>query len=227
MKNSITATLVIPVICLVLATAVFRYTDLDMSISNLVYLPERNFDQGEDNLWSLLYDHGHIPAFVIGIVGLLVFLVGWFAPGLACYRKIGLFLVLFLIVGPGLIVNELLKEHWGRPRPVQVVDFEGEQQFLSVWSKGVAGEGASFPSGHAAIGFYLCAPFFFLWADGRKRLALMALTLGMSYGLLMGIGRIIQGAHFASDVLWSAGFIYLTGILFYYLLRFDRGVWWD
>ncbi len=227
MKNSVTTTLVIPVICLAFATVMFRYTDLDVTISNLVYLPERTFNQGESNLWSLLYDYGHIPAIVIGVVGLLVFLVGWITPKLACFRKISVFFVLFLIVGPGLIVNELLKEHWGRPRPVQVLDFDGKQQFLSVWSKGVAGEGASFPSGHAAIGFYLCAPFFVLWADGRKHWALMVLALGMGYGLLMGLGRIIQGAHFASDVLWSAGFIYLTGILFYYLLRFDRGVWWE
>lgn len=227
MKNSVTATLLIPVFFLVLASAVFRYTDLDVTISNLFYLPERQFDRGETNLWSLLYHHGHIPATIIGVVGLFVFVLGLFVRRASCYRKISLFLVLFLIVAPGLIVNELLKEHWGRPRPVQVVDFDGKQQFLSVWSKGVAGEGASFPSGHAAIGFYLCAPFFFLWADGRKTWAVVALTMGMSYGLLMGIGRIIQGAHFASDVLWSAGFIYLTGILFYYLFRFDRGVWWE
>lgn len=226
MKNSVTATLVIPVIFLTVATLVLRYTDLDLAISNLFYLPERQFDRSETNLWSLLYQHGHIPATVIGIVGLFVFLVGFFSRRLSFYRKISLFLVVFLIVGPGLIVNELLKEHWGRPRPLQVIDFDGKQQFLRVWNKGVAGEGASFPSGHAAIGFYLCAPFFFFWADGKRRWALMVLVLGMSYGLLMGIGRIIQGAHFASDVLWSAGFIYLTGILFYYLFRFDKGVWW-
>ena len=227
MKNSVMATLVIPVCLLILATAVFRYTDLDVTISKLVYLPDRQFDRGEANLWSLLYDHGHMPATTIGLVGLILFLLGLFLRKVARYRKVSLFLVLLLIVGPGLIVNELLKQHWGRPRPAEVLDFDGQQQFLSVWSKGVAGEGASFPSGHAAIGFYLCAPFFFLWADGRKRWAVVALTLGMGYGLLMGVGRIVQGAHFASDVLWSAGFIYLTGILFYYLCRFDRGIWWE
>ena len=226
MKHSVTLTLLIPVIILIAATLVFQHTDLDLAISRLVYFPERQFDQGETNLWRLLYLHGHIPATVIGIAGLLVFLVGFFSRRISLYRKISLFLVMFLIVGPGLVVNELLKEHWGRPRPLQVIDFDGKQQFLPVWHKGVAGEGASFPSGHAAIGFYLCAPFFFLWADGKRRWALLILILGMSYGLLMGIGRIVQGAHFASDVLWSAGFIYLTGILFYYLFRFDKDVWW-
>ena len=46
MKNSVTTTLVIPVICLAFATVMFRYTDLDVTISNLVYLPERTFNQG-------------------------------------------------------------------------------------------------------------------------------------------------------------------------------------
>jgi membrane-associated PAP2 superfamily phosphatase len=29
----------------------------------------------------------------------------------------------------------------------------------------------------------------------------------------MGLGRMIQGGHFASDVLWSAGFIYIGGLI--------------
>src|SRR5580693_1797334 len=37
--------------------------------------------------------------------------------------RAALFLVLTLIFGPGLITNSLLKEHWGRARPIDVVEF--------------------------------------------------------------------------------------------------------
>ena len=29
----------------------------------------------------------------------------------------------------------------------------------------------------------------------------------------MGIARIVQGGHFVTDVIWSAGFVYLTCIV--------------
>ena len=34
-------------------------------------------------------------------------------------------------------------------------------------------------------------------------------ALGLLHGLLMGFGRMTQGSHWPSDVLWSAGFVYL------------------
>ncbi len=40
----------------------------------------------------------------------------------------------------------------------------------------------------------------------------------------MAIVRMIQGGHFASDVLWAGGFTYLTGLIFYYVLKFDKRV---
>jgi membrane-associated PAP2 superfamily phosphatase len=36
---------------------------------------------------------------------------------------------------------------------------------------------------------------------------------GLVYGCIMGMARIIQGGHFLSDVLWSAGFVYLTALV--------------
>ncbi|WP_321495089.1 hypothetical protein [uncultured Desulfobacter sp.] len=38
----------------------------------------------------------------------------------------------------------------------------------------------------------------------------------------MGLGRIVQGAHFASDVLWSAGFVYYTGLSLAKALRLTQ-----
>ena len=61
------------------------------------------------------------------------------------------------------------------------------------------------------MGFYLIAPFFFL-RDQHKKWATAFLAIGVGYGLLIGLGRMIEGGHFASDVLWSGGFIYFCGL---------------
>jgi hypothetical protein len=40
-------------------------------------------------------------------------------------RMYGLFILLSVILGPGLLVNLVFKDHWGRPRPRQVVALGG------------------------------------------------------------------------------------------------------
>ena len=44
---------------------------------------------------------------------------------------------------------------------------------------------------------------------------------GGRFRLLVGAARIVQGGHFITDVLWSAGFVIITGILLSRLLRID------
>jgi membrane-associated PAP2 superfamily phosphatase len=39
---------------------------------------------------------------------------------------------------------------------------------------------------------------------------------------MMGYARISQGAHFLSDVLWSLGIVYLTGLALFYLMARQR-----
>src|SRR6478672_12010674 len=38
-----------------------------------------------------------------------------------------------LVLGPGLLVNGVLKEHWARPRPGAVVEFGGTLPFMPWW----------------------------------------------------------------------------------------------
>ena len=73
----------------------------------------------------------------------------------------------------------------------------------------MATHNSSFPSGHAAVAFYLIAPAFLVHGR-RPRLANSLLTLGFLFGACMSITRVVQGGHFASDVMWSAGIVYLT-----------------
>ncbi|RWX49504.1 PAP2 superfamily protein, partial [Candidatus Electrothrix marina] len=72
------------------------------------------------------------------------------------------------------------------------------------------GSNSSFPSGHAAIAFFLMAPWFVL-RDRKQRYAEAFLISGLLFGTLVGIARILQGGHFVSDILWAGGLLYLLG----------------
>lgn len=211
----------IPVAILLVGTVMLSVLNADLLLAARFYSPAAGWPWKDAKPWIDLYHYGNIPSLMLGLFGLIVFVLGFFVRRVASYRKIGLFLVVYLILGPGLVINMVFKDHWGRPRPVEVKNFGGAEQYQPVWERGTPGRGKSFPSGHAAVGFFLFAPFFFL----RKQSPLWAglfMLLGLAYGAFMGIGRMAQGGHFATDILWAWGLTYLTGLILCYLFRFDK-----
>lgn len=211
----------IPLCAAIFLTVVLHLTDADIEVEKWFYSPISGWFLGKENPWHFLYEYGNIPALLLSGGGLLAFVLSFFQRKLVSYRKIGIFLVTFMILGPGLLVNTVFKDHWGRPRPIDIVTFGGTETFRHAWEKGQPEQGKSFPSGHAAVGFFLFSPFFFL-RKTSKGWAVFFLCLGVFYGILMGTGRMIQGGHFPTDVLWSGAFTYLTGVTLYYVFRFDH-----
>ena len=217
----------IPLTILLAATLLFRLTHLDLTIESLFYLPGQGWPHERDWPWHPLYLYGNRPAILMVVVAVIGLVGSLFTARLVRYRKIALFVILLMLIGQIVLVNVLFKDHWYRPRPRQVDLFGGPAPYVPVLEKGQqAGKYRSFPSGHAGVGFFVMAPFFWL-RDQAPRAARIWLGVGLAYGLLMGLSRMIQGGHFPSDVLWSGGFIYLTGLALYYLFRFDRTVWWE
>jgi membrane-associated PAP2 superfamily phosphatase len=43
-------------------------------------------------------------------------------------------------------------------------------------------------------------------------------ALGMTYGSLLGFGRLAQGGHFLTDVIWSFVLVYVLMALVYYFM---------
>ncbi|MFA5242235.1 MAG: phosphatase PAP2 family protein [Sulfuricella sp.] len=114
-------------------------------------------------------------------------------------RGAGVFLLLSLLLGPGLMVNLGLKEHWGRARPTQTADFGGPKIFTPALKPAAnCQNNCSFVSGHASVGFWWLA-LGLAWPAWRMR----AMALGLGLGGLFGLARILQGGHFASDVIFS------------------------
>jgi lipid A 4'-phosphatase len=131
-----------------------------------------------------------------------------------------IFLVVSLTVGPGLLANTLLKDHWGRARPVQIEAFGGAHRFTPAPLLAADCErNCAFVSGHAALGFSLVA-FAFLLPPGRSRRYGIVAALG--FGILVGLGRIAQGAHFLSDVVYAGLLVYgVTALLYWWIVDSD------
>ena len=174
--------------------------------------------------WQFFYDYGTIPAILLSVSGLFVIILSFIKDKLIKYRKIGIFVVMTMALGPGLVVNSIFKDHWGRPRPRHVQEFNGKQQFLEIGEKGIAGSGKSFPCGHASMGFYLITPLFFIRKSKYQKIGFA--VLGIVMGGLIGYARIIQGGHFLSDAIWAGVFVYLVDSLCFYTLKMHENIYW-
>jgi lipid A 4'-phosphatase len=125
-----------------------------------------------------------------------------------------IFLLFTLGIGPGLLVNGILKDRLGRARPYQIEAFGGNRQFTAAFTAtGSCKSNCSFVSGDASMGYYLLA-FLFVARKRRWAIALTAYILGTAIGLV----RIAQGAHFLSDVIFAGFFTYLVAWILSLLL---------
>ncbi len=212
---------VTPLALLLLLTLWFRWTSWDVEICRMFY-----GSAGSRWPWrhsapcTLLYQYGVVPGYLLATCGLGVWLL---ADGRDTrIAKQGLFCALVVVLGPGALVNGLFKPHWHRPRPNQIVEFGGTQHFVPVPNFGqpnIDDLYRSFPSGHASMGFCLIAPAFLLRRQ-RPAWALTILIASLTAGLLLGTCRVVQGKHFPSDVIWSAGIVYFTAVLLFYSMEF-------
>lgn len=191
-------------ISLCLPLIFFGLKELDIAIS-LFFFRDGSW-LGQDNLWQyLFYKFGRLPGLILPVIALYM---GWQQKK---KRPIAGLIVFSFLLGPGLLVNGVFKIYNDRPRPRACIEFYGEQSYalpLQNWRK--SPEHQSFPSGHAAIAFFL------LTAEQlfAKRLRPIWISFCLSFGLLMGLARISVGAHYYSDI---------VGALFLSLLPYTIG----
>lgn len=209
----------IPIAIMAFAAMVFNLFDLDLRIQSFYYQDGWRLD----NLWwvDFLYHYGNIPAIIVAVGGLLIYLRSFsHKSSLLLYRKMALFLSLAMIIGPGIIVNSILKDNWGRPRPRELELYGGRYSYEAPLNIDPESQGKSFPCGHATMGFYFFAPAFLMGLMKRRYYLLLTL-FAISYGSLIGWVRIIQGGHFTSDVIFAGAIVYLSSYLLWKLLKMD------
>lgn len=210
----------IPVLLLMAITLLFRLLNLDLRIQRLFFDPLGGWFLKHSQPWDLLYRYSNIPALIVSVGSLILLTAGFYIYQLTRYRKILFYFVCIMAIGPGLIINTILKDNWGRPRPRNITEFGGKYDFEEVLQIDPSSPGKSLPCGHASMGFYFMAPSF-IFRKKRKTLANIFLFFGLIFGSLIGLARIVQGGHFASDVIWSAGIVFLVSAGFSHLLHLE------
>ena len=118
-----------------------------------------------------------------------------------------LFLIISLALGPGLLVNVVLKEGWARPRPGMVTEFGGDYAFMPWWDpRGTCDSNCSFVSGETSAAIWMAAPAMLAPPPWRY----IALGVAGLYGIAFAFMRMLAGGHFLSDVIFAAIF---TGLV--------------
>ena len=118
-----------------------------------------------------------------------------------------LFLIGTLAVGPGLLTNTLLKDHWGRARPIDVTEFGGTDRFTPWWDpRGDCPNNCSFVAGEPAGAFWTMAPAALAPPQWRA----LAYGSALAFGAAVGVLRMAAGAHFFTDVVFAGVFSFLV-----------------
>jgi lipid A 4'-phosphatase len=120
--------------------------------------------------------------------------------------RAALFLIATLALGPGVLTNLILKDHWGRARPIDVQQFGGVYHFTPWWDpRGDCPNNCSFIAGEPSGSFWTLAPA----ALAPVELQPVAYGAALAFGVGVGVLRMAGGAHFFSDVVFAGVFMYL------------------
>ena len=187
------------------------YPNLDIDISRLFLEPhvkafliggtpwEQALRQAARWLITLIA----LPAF-IAIIGKLIL------PNrrmLIC-GSTALFLMLTLAIGPGLITNLILKEHWARARPIDVMSYSATTDRFTAWwdPTGTCDSNCSFIAGEPSGAFWTIAAA----AVAPPQWRILAYGAAVAFGAAVGLLRIAAGGHFFTDVVFAGVVVYLV-----------------
>jgi lipid A 4'-phosphatase len=182
---------------------------LDLDIAGAFFDPARHLFDVNAQIWvqhtreaaRVLITLIVLPAF-LAVIGKLI----WPQRRMLIEARAAAFLIATLALGPGLLTNVILKDHWGRPRPIDVQQFGGDYRFTSWWDpRGDCPNNCSFIAGEPSGAFWTLAPA----ALAGPELQPLAYAAALAFGAGVGVLRIAAGAHFFSDVVFAGVFMYL------------------
>jgi lipid A 4'-phosphatase len=196
------------------------YPQLDLSISSVFYeIPSGRYMFGlrlsptvmtlrDIGLWI-------VTALILVVVAALMIKLMLPRRKLLMPGRAILFLMATLALGPGFLVNGVLKEHWGRPRPIDVTQFGGDQHFVAWWDpRGDCPSNCSFVSGDVSGAVWTLAPAALAPPPWRA----LAYGTALVFSAAMALLRIMAGGHFPSDTIFAGGFTFLIIWLCYALI---------
>ncbi|MDE2400744.1 MAG: phosphatase PAP2 family protein [Burkholderiales bacterium] len=200
---------------LFLCVALFaKLPRIDLAVAAHYYTPGLGFIHAQDPVVRALYlwspTVGRAIVATLAVFALISPLIARLLRGLGhatlaqrCtgpWRRLAIVAVLCGLLGPGLVVEGWFKNAMGRPRPVQVIELGGTEPFHGTFQPGAdTAHHRSFVSSHAAAGFWLMSLGLTAGPVWRRRW----LLIGVVTGSVIGAGRMMQGGHFLSDIIFA------------------------
>jgi lipid A 4'-phosphatase len=112
-----------------------------------------------------------------------------------------------LALAPGVLANLVLKDYWGRSRPIDVSQFGGDEHYVAWWDpRGDCPKNCSFIAGEPSGAFWTLAPALLLPPPWRAVGTAAALIFGAGVSLL----RVASGGHFVTDAAFAGVFTFLV-----------------
>ncbi|MHA1680993.1 MAG: phosphatase PAP2 family protein [Promethearchaeota archaeon] len=240
-------------IAVAILTIIFMVTNLDLEISGAFYNSAGPiyFPVGDEQPWAFFNEKDDYIVYSLAIFMLFLLIFGLVKKRFRPFLMYALFILIAYIIGPGLIVNVLLKGTdfggfyigWSRPRPRELTLFGGTADFYHLWEPafldGLQETNSSFPSGHVTVGAIFIVIYFIfnnvkfiskIFGEENKKKTVVINTIkygGLGLSIFLSImlagARITAGAHFASDCLYSVVFTWVPAAFVYYVMfRFPK-----
>lgn len=207
---------------LVLAALLFLVRpDLDLQVASWFVLDHDHF-AGQTPLGNVMRRvFSWTPFAILAVCVILYGLRRFGSDRLWAPTGLGLvFMAASLALGPGLLVNTLLKDHSHRPRPYHVDVFGGDAPFRPFYrSDGACRRNCSFVSGEGSAGFWTVGPALLVPPPWRTVAVGAAIALGAATSLL----RMAFGGHFLSDCVFAALLTWLVTLLCWRLIAHAAG----
>ncbi len=175
------------------------WPQLDLNLAGLFIGPDKSIASAQWDWVRALNTYVPLLSRISAVGCFLLWMLSAVVVRLKPWRFALAFVAIATTVGPGIVVDTVVKDGFQRARPSQVQDFGGIRQFtpaLQVAQQCTSN--CSFVSGHTASAFMVAG---LALLGGRSRL--WWLYGGVVFGLLTGFARMSVGAHWFSDVLWA------------------------
>jgi lipid A 4'-phosphatase len=205
---------------LVLAALIFTlWPGVDLWFTGLFYAPGAGFplarvaalEAARNAVWDL-----SIALWLLSVIGLGLAMLGRQIAGVGA-RVWGFVFALYLL-GPGLLVNGLLKQHWGRARPADVIEFGGAADFTpALIPSDQCSANCSFVSGEGSAAVVLGIVLLTLRPALAGRVPGRVLRIWDAVAILVPLATLLQriatGRHFLSDSVFAALFMSLLALV--------------
>ena len=198
---------------IVLGILAYKFSYIDILITNLFY-NENGFYLANNIFGLIIYEGAYYLTIAVIVLLFIMLFLNIFKniKPFGMPRKAIIFFIVIVIMAPGIVVNSILKDHVGRPRPAHITEYGGTVVFQPPFViSDQCDKNCSFVSGHASFAFTFMA----IGLLFRKRLRHIICTSGFIFGAVVGFVRIFQGRHFFTDVVFAFFFTWLTITLIY------------